>query len=142
MREAKRCLKATTIYLFRRDAVSSVDVALFGQDDFVEWCKTNGFELEMRSVDSGTTLSDGRGFDVRKQFLRSQLEVFASIRSDSPEKIALRNAGFLDSIQREFIRFCRAACASSWSHEVRLDGKSIGSFETWFESLPPKLKHD
>lgn len=134
----------TRISLFSENQVFEAEVRFSFAEDFRSWCNKNKYVFETRLVDSGNVICGGNeevGLDVKKTFLTKNERIpFAEVRSLMPQSIELREAGLATDVQKEFLEFCRLACASSSTHSIFLKEKNCGPYENWFNQLPSSLK--
>jgi len=128
----------TRMCLFSETEVFSVEAWFSSVQDFKSWFNNNKYVFDTRWVDSGNVICGGNEevchfHDVKKTLLMKNEGIpFAEVRSLMPQSIELREAGLATDVQKEFLEFCRLACASSSTHSIFLEEKNCGPFENWF----------
>jgi hypothetical protein len=142
--KACRLFHETKICLFSETEVSSAEILFSSLEDFTSWCGENNYRLHTIVARPAVLMDDDDPGDEEEATVLTSLPfsfgeiggiTFAQILSCGPQSITLSKAhygGYLlgpsrlkcgdtaVETQREFMRFCRLACASSSTHSILL----------------------
>jgi hypothetical protein len=107
--------------LYPDGKVSHVCINFRSKEDFVLWCKKSGVHNNIEVVDSGNTLSGGRGYNVVNHTLTYGTTLFAKVRNYNDHSIELGPADDREARHQVFLRFCKLAITSSSRHDAFIE---------------------